>query len=265
LPEHGLAKDDGLAGSRRRRRRLGRQRLSRLRRRQALAGALSLLVLLLPAALATPRRSDETALLVVCGWLLTALVPTLREGRPPGIPSLRRRGRVAPAKGFLVAAGYAAGGLAFYALSLARPPLDRAREVVVLGPPRPCIAVASEDNPFILARVVRVNPDLSLVIDEGEGVWGERTGERARGGEVVWLAGVQRRDDPTIMAAAVRLLTEQALGRVVTIRAVAVAGGKLVALVMPEIAPSLAPTEAVLNEILEEMLNAQPIAPIQGP
>ncbi len=206
-------------------------------------GVLVFLTLLVPEALTTSRRSDEVAVLVVSIWAAAWLGPGSRR-RPA--PRARR---------LLIAAGWLAGGLALYWVGLALPPAGWARETGGLGPmPRPCVVVASEENPVVLARVVGLNPDLSLVIDGGEGSQGE---EGAQGGEVVCLAGLEGQAGGRASAAAIRLVTEEVLGRVVMIRVVGMDADRLSAFVFPEITCSPAAAEGdSLNQAVAALLNA---------
>lgn len=231
----------GLAGTRRGRRGARRRRIVRLWRRHLLLGVLAFLTVLVPEALTTSRRSDEVAVLVVSIWAAAWLGPGSRPGPPPW------------ARRLLIAAGCFAGGLALYWVGLAMPPADWASETGGPGPMRrPCVVVTSEENPVVLARVVGLNPDLSLVIDGGGG--GE---EGAQGGEVVCLAGLEGQAGGWASAAAIRLVTEEVLGRVVMIRVVGVEADRLSAFVFSEItrSPSVAEGDS-LNQAVAALLNA---------
>jgi hypothetical protein len=197
--------------SRRGRKEVRRVRASRRARLRGLVGILAVLGLLIPPALATPRRSDEVALGVAALWaacLLLAATRPRRPGRPrPGGPGLRRA--AAACLGFAAIAG----GLGLYWLSLSLP-LSRPVQVAggLTAVARPCVPVTSPENPGFLGRVLAVGADLSVVIDAG--------------GETLALAGIDPSAYPAAaVAAARRWLKATVLGRLVTVRVVGGLGG----------------------------------------
>lgn len=209
----------GASDTRRSRSEARREVRARLARLHVLVAVLAVAGLSLPRALATPGRSDETAMLVCVLWALVWLRPAGQAGERsgPGSPPLRLRLRRA-----LRAAAYLAFGLGLYWSSLRLPPAARVRLTTRLdAEPRASVAVTDPDNPFFLARVVRVNNDLSLVVDEGAslGFLGSPGPAGGAGpGETVCLTGVDGSAITSEAAeAAIRLITGEVLGRLVTV------------------------------------------------
>lgn len=235
LGTHGKARRSGRSASRA----AGRLRL--------VAVSLGLLGLCLPAALATPRRSDETALLVCASWVLLWLWPRPRadqrwrsgagrssvgrfapERSPVGCPATerqtrrpsRRRRRAWP--GWVARALAGLAGLAVYGLSFSLAPragLATGEGLSTAGRPR--VVVTTAEAPVFVGRVVVVNPDLSLVVDDGLGpgpLPSEVTGAW-RQGETIGLAGVNAFEAPQDrVERAARRLRSEVLGRLVTVR-----------------------------------------------
>ncbi len=214
--------------SRRSRKEVRRVRASRRARFRGLIGILAVLGLLTPQALATPRRSDEVALLVAALWAACFLLAATRPRRPGGPraggPGLRRA--AAACLGFAAIAG----GLGLYWLSLSLP-LSRPVHVAggMTAVARPCVPVTSPESPAFLGRVVAVGADLSVVIDAGgesRPYWAASPGAVAQGGETLALAGIDPSAYPVpAVAAARRWLKATVLGRLVTVRVVSGLGG----------------------------------------
>lgn len=201
---------------------------ARLVRLHVLVVVLALAGLSLPRALATPDRSDEVALLVCVLWAILWLRPAARAGERAraGSPPYRLR-----LWRTLRSAACVVLGLGLYWSSLLLPPAGRAR--LAVSPetrPRPSVIVTNADNPFFVARVVRVNDDLSLVVDDGSSLGAPGSPGSAGGAgptETVCLAGVNGLAVTAEAAeAAVRLLAEEGLGRLVTVRVLCPPAGR---------------------------------------
>lgn len=79
---------------------------------------------------------------------------------------------------------------------------------------RPAMVVTSRDNPCFLARVVAVNPDLTVVLDGGDPA--TSSGPMLRGFPV-GLAGLPPERPTREAGSAARWLREELLGSVVTV------------------------------------------------
>lgn len=177
---------------------------------------------LVSQALSTSRRSDEAALAVGCGWVAVALVRRARSGPLTGRPGpARGRARVTIGT-VLLASVVLAAGLGLYAMTLGLETRPEARPAIgTTGPgSRPCVVVAPPDSPVLTARVVAVNPDFSLDVDDGTNT--DALLDPTRAAETIFLAGL----DPSRVrgetaSAAVRHLKSELLGRLVTVKVVA--------------------------------------------
>ncbi len=221
-----------VAFTRRGRRETRRRKAAALIRLHVLAFVVVLAALSLPTALGTPSRSDEAALAVSVIWAAAwAGSGTRRDRLEASRPS--RAGTAASRRerlGRVLAVGLAvAGGLGLYWLSFLMPTAGPARSTGArLGAVRPVVVVTNEDNPVFLGRVVSVNKDLTLTVDDGsEPAFLQGEGSPTRAGmEVVRLAGVDTSAcEPGDLETAVRQVTALALGRLVTVRVVSPVGG----------------------------------------